>query len=151
MRFKRTEICVTCCKLKNLCSVCALDLDLKMSVKVRDLALGLKDPIAKQDVNREYYIQNAEDSMAANDGKTNLGQYGKLGAPGREVLKKVAEFEPYKRRVNLNERNEDKVEIKAEFTDPIEAKDKSITTLFVTNIPEIATDEDVKSFFTFTS
>ncbi len=60
MRFKKTEICQTCAKLKNVCQTCLLDLEYGLPIQVRDQALNLKDNIAKSDVNKEYFIQNAE-------------------------------------------------------------------------------------------
>ena len=60
MRFKKTEICQTCAKLKNVCQTCLLDLEYGLPIQVRDQALNIKDNIAKSDVNKEYFIQNAE-------------------------------------------------------------------------------------------
>ena len=60
MRFKKTEICQTCAKLKNVCQTCLLDLEYGLPIQVRDQALSIKDNIAKSDVNKEYFIQNAE-------------------------------------------------------------------------------------------
>ena len=83
MRFKKTEVCQTCAKMKNICQTCLLDLEygtvycyqytnqnrqmftflfctLGLPVQVRDHALGLKDEMPKSDVNKEYYTQNAE-------------------------------------------------------------------------------------------
>ena len=60
MRYKRTEICQTCCKLKNICQTCLLDLEYGLPVQVRDTAIGAKDEVPKSIVNREYYIQNTE-------------------------------------------------------------------------------------------
>lgn len=60
MRFKKTEICQTCAKLKNVCQTCLLDLEYGLPTQVRDQVLNVKDNLAKTDVNKEYYIQNAE-------------------------------------------------------------------------------------------
>ena len=35
MRFKKTEICQTCAKLKNVCQTCLLDLDYGLPIQVR--------------------------------------------------------------------------------------------------------------------
>ncbi|PKA65793.1 Zinc finger CCCH domain-containing protein 40 [Apostasia shenzhenica] len=40
-RFKKTEICQTCSKLKNVCQVCLLDLEYGLPVQVRDTALSI--------------------------------------------------------------------------------------------------------------
>ena len=65
MRFKKTEICQTCAKLKNVCQTCLLDLEYGLPIQVRDQALGVKDNIAKSDVNKEYFIQNAEKQVSS--------------------------------------------------------------------------------------
>ena len=57
MRFKKTEVCQTCCKLKNVCQTCLLDLEYGLPVQVRDQALQMKNEMPKSDVNREYYTQ----------------------------------------------------------------------------------------------
>ena len=41
MRFKKTEVCQTCAKLKNVCQTCLLDLDYGM------LYLGRRDKDTK--------------------------------------------------------------------------------------------------------
>mgnify|MGYP000087716845 CR=1 FL=1 len=58
-RYKKTEICQTCTKLKNVCQVCLLDLEYGLPVQVRDSALGINtnDVIPKSDVNREYFAE----------------------------------------------------------------------------------------------
>ena len=57
MRFKKTEVCQTCAKLKNICQTCLLDLEYGLPVQVRDAALKIKDDLPRSDVNREYYLQ----------------------------------------------------------------------------------------------
>ncbi|KAK9095641.1 hypothetical protein Scep_027110 [Stephania cephalantha] len=58
-RFKKTEVCQTCSKLKNVCQVCLLDLEYGLPVQVRDTALAINsnDTIPKSDVNREYFAE----------------------------------------------------------------------------------------------
>ena len=46
--------------MKNVCQTCILDLEYGLPVQVRDHALNVKDDIPKSDVNKEYFIQNAE-------------------------------------------------------------------------------------------
>ncbi|KAM0989948.1 hypothetical protein ACFX2J_008413 [Malus domestica] len=40
-RFKKSEICQTCSKLKNVCQVCLLDLEYGLPVQVRDTAMAI--------------------------------------------------------------------------------------------------------------
>ncbi len=60
MRFKKTEICQTCSKVKNVCQTCLLDLEFGLPVQVRDSALGLEDNAPRSDVNKEYFAQNMD-------------------------------------------------------------------------------------------
>jgi len=53
---KKTEICQTCAKLKNVCQTCLLDLTFNLPVQVRDSALGMTvGEMPKSDANREYF------------------------------------------------------------------------------------------------
>ncbi|KAF2538376.1 hypothetical protein F2Q70_00006684 [Brassica cretica] len=58
-RYKKTEICQTCSKLKNLCQVCILDLEYG---QVRDTTLNITshDSIPRSNVNREYFVEEHE-------------------------------------------------------------------------------------------
>nr|CAD7577089.1 unnamed protein product [Timema californicum] len=60
MRFKKTEVCQTCSRLKNVCQTCLLDLEYGLPIQVRDAALRIKDDLPRSDVNKEYYIQNMD-------------------------------------------------------------------------------------------
>lgn len=67
MRYKRTEICTTCAKVKNVCQTCLLDLEYGLPVQVRDSALGLKTnmPQGGDKTNLQYYVQGIEDRWGA--------------------------------------------------------------------------------------
>ncbi|KAF2359774.1 RNA recognition motif domain [Trinorchestia longiramus] len=98
MRFKKTEVCQTCSKLKNVCQTCLLDLEYGLPTQVRDEALSLQDDLPKSDVNKEYYIQNMERQMAnTSDGSTAAGALGKTKAPS-EMLMRLARTTPYYKR-----------------------------------------------------
>ncbi|XP_074310883.1 zinc finger CCCH domain-containing protein 40-like [Silene latifolia] len=85
-RYKKTEICQTCCKLKNVCQVCLLDLDYGLPVQVRDTALSISthDAIPKSDVNREYFAE--EHARKARAGLDYESSYGKM-RPNDTILK----------------------------------------------------------------
>jgi pre-mRNA-splicing factor RBM22/SLT11 len=63
MRFKKTEVCQTCARLKNVCQTCLLDLEYGLPIQVRDNALKVKDNLPRNEVNKEYYIQNLESQV----------------------------------------------------------------------------------------
>ena len=54
-RFKKTEICQTCAKVKNVCQTCLLDLEYSLPVEVRDKFLKEKVEIPKDVVNRDFW------------------------------------------------------------------------------------------------
>ena len=66
-RYKKTEVCQTCSKLKNVCQVCLLDLEYGLPVQVRDTALAINtnDAIPKSDVNREYIAEEQDQKVRA--------------------------------------------------------------------------------------
>lgn len=53
MRFKKTEVCQTCAKLKNVCQTCLLDLQYGLPTQVRDAALGMTEEMPTGIINRE--------------------------------------------------------------------------------------------------
>jgi pre-mRNA-splicing factor RBM22/SLT11 len=88
-RYKKTEVCQTCAKVKNVCQTCLLDLEfgilslspfilflpmqnycifplicthfyLGLPVQVRDTATPNSDPIPLSEANREYFQDQAE-------------------------------------------------------------------------------------------
>lgn len=102
MRFKKTEICQTCSKLKNVCQTCLLDLEYGLPTQVRDAALGLTSEIPTSDVNREYYMQNVEKKLNDAGGLEMVGQLATGGTGkamgGRELLMKLKRSTPYYKR-----------------------------------------------------
>uniref|UniRef100_A0A803VAK7 Pre-mRNA-splicing factor RBM22 n=1 Tax=Ficedula albicollis TaxID=59894 RepID=A0A803VAK7_FICAL len=97
MRFKKTEVCQTCSKLKNVCQTCLLDLEYGLPIQVRDAGLSLKDEMPKSDVNKEYYTQNMEREIANSDGTRPVGALGKATSTS-DMLLKLARTTPYYKR-----------------------------------------------------
>jgi pre-mRNA-splicing factor RBM22/SLT11 len=54
-RFKKTEICQTCAKVKNVCQTCLFDLQFGLPVEVRDSFLKEKIEVPKDPVNRDFW------------------------------------------------------------------------------------------------
>ncbi|XP_013408414.1 pre-mRNA-splicing factor RBM22 [Lingula anatina] len=96
-RFKKTEVCQTCSKLKNICQTCLLDLEYGLPVQVRDAALKLQDSMPKSDVNKEFFAQNAERDLANSDSSLAYGALGKSQSPS-DMLLKLARTTPYYKR-----------------------------------------------------
>eukprot|EP00126_Sphaerothecum_destruens_P000272 Sdes_comp10322_c0_seq1m1963 len=108
MRFKKTEICLTCARLKNVCQTCLLDLEFSLPVQVRDSALQLQDEVPTSHVNREFFVQNMERQLAAESGEISLyggsasgslvsqGEYAnKAPKASAEILSKLRGTAPY--------------------------------------------------------
>eukprot|EP00164_Ancoracysta_twista_P011243 GFYU01017271.1.p1 GENE.GFYU01017271.1~~GFYU01017271.1.p1 ORF type:complete len:384 (+),score=78.57 GFYU01017271.1:175-1326(+) len=91
-RFKKTEVCKTCAKVKNVCQTCLLDLQFSLPVQVRDTLMNAQASVPKSGVNREYFAENSERQLAAGD----VSAYGKA-APNMELLR-MARTEPYYKR-----------------------------------------------------
>lgn len=97
MRFKKTEICTTCAKVKNVCQTCILDLQYGLPVQVRDTALNIKQNGPTSDINREYFYDQMDKKL---EGPTSLieSSAGPSNRAGQELLKKMARTDPgYKR------------------------------------------------------
>lgn len=94
-RSKRTNICLTCARLKNCCQCCMLDLSFGLPIVVRDAALKMIAPGPESAVNREYFAQNHEKALEEGKG---LEGYEKTDEKARELLRKLANSEPYYRK-----------------------------------------------------
>ncbi|WKY04018.1 hypothetical protein Q1695_005194 [Nippostrongylus brasiliensis] len=98
-RYKNTELCQTCSKVKNVCQTCMFDLEYGLPVQVRDAALQIADNIPRQGANRDFYLQNAERAIANTDGTTPIGALANIGeSAGTEMLKRLARTAPYYKR-----------------------------------------------------
>ncbi|KAI8929340.1 hypothetical protein BC831DRAFT_444085 [Entophlyctis helioformis] len=93
MRWKKTEICQTCAKIKNACQCCMLDLDYGISTKIRDSVLDSKGAMPTDQVNTLYHVRNMEEQM----GDNKVVNHGRAESAAKEVLKKLARKggEPY--------------------------------------------------------
>ncbi|KAL3418937.1 RNA recognition domain-containing protein [Phlyctema vagabunda] len=91
-RSKRTNICLTCARLKNCCQCCMLDLSFGLPIVVRDAALKMLAPGPQSAVNREYYAQNHEKEIEEGGG---VEEYEKTDEKARELLRRLANSQPY--------------------------------------------------------
>lgn len=67
MRFRRTEICYTCAKLKNICQSCMFDLQYGLPVQIRDSVLNVRESVPKNEPNREYFLATNAARLARGD------------------------------------------------------------------------------------
>ncbi|KAI9802271.1 MAG: Pre-mRNA-splicing factor slt11 [Sarcosagium campestre] len=95
-RTKRTNICLTCARLKNCCQCCMLDLSFGLPIVVRDAALKLVAPGPESSVNREYFAQEHEREIE--EGRGGVEEYEKTDEKARDLLRRLANSEPYYRR-----------------------------------------------------
>ena len=93
MRFKTTEICTTCAKIRHVCQSCILDLDYHLPTQVRDAALGTSVKIPMSDINRQYFVNRMDALLDGASPEVTKELVGPSRA-GHEVLKKLARPEP---------------------------------------------------------
>lgn len=73
-----------------------LDLSFGLPITIRDAALKMIAPGPESAVNREYFAQNNEREIE--EGRGGLEAYEKTDEKARELLKRLAKSEPYRRR-----------------------------------------------------
>ncbi|EPE09186.1 pre-rna splicing factor [Ophiostoma piceae UAMH 11346] len=95
-RKKRTNICLTCARLKNCCQCCTLDLSFGLPIAVRDAALKMVAPGPTSEINRQYFAQN--NSEAIEKGLVGTEEYDKTDDKARELLQRLAQSKPYFRK-----------------------------------------------------
>ncbi|KAK5077701.1 Pre-mRNA-splicing factor slt11 [Exophiala xenobiotica] len=104
-RTKRTNICLTCARLKNCCQCCMLDLSFGLPLSVRDAALKMVAPGPNSEINREYYAQ--EHKKEIEEGRGAIEGYDKTDEKARELLRRLANSQPYYKRQRQLETNEE--------------------------------------------
>ncbi|KAL2134585.1 hypothetical protein VTI74DRAFT_11407 [Chaetomium olivicolor] len=95
-RKRRTNICLTCARLKNACQCCIMDLQFGLPIVIRDKALELIAPGPQSEINREYFAQNNE--RAIEEGRAGVEEYDKADEKARELLRRLAQSKPYFRK-----------------------------------------------------
>lgn len=82
-----------------------LDLSFGLPIVVRDAALKMVAPGPESSINREYYAQNNEREIEEGRGGTEV--YEKTDDKARELLRRLANSEPYYKRQRRLEASED--------------------------------------------
>ncbi|KAL7621687.1 Pre-mRNA-splicing factor slt11 [Parahypoxylon ruwenzoriense] len=94
-RKKRSNICLTCARMKNCCQCCMLDLQFGLPIQLRDAALKMVAPGPSSEINREYFAQNNEQAIEEGHGTE---EYEKTDEKARELLRRLANSKPYFRK-----------------------------------------------------
>ena len=82
-----------------------LDLSFGLPIVVRDAALKMVAPGPESSINREYYAQEHEREIE--DGRGGVEEYEKTDQKARELLRRLANSEPYYKRQRRIEATED--------------------------------------------
>lgn len=82
-----------------------LDLSFGLPIVVRDAALKMVAPGPESSINREYYAQNNEREIE--EGRGGTEEYDKTDDKARELLRRLANSEPYYKRQRRLEATED--------------------------------------------
>ena len=84
-----------------------LDLSFGLPIVVRDAALKMVAPGPESSINREYYAQ--ENEREIEEGRGGVEEYEKTDEKARDLLRRLANSEPYykrQRRLEANEENQ---------------------------------------------
>ncbi|KAK4103361.1 hypothetical protein N658DRAFT_565727 [Parathielavia hyrcaniae] len=95
-RKARTNICLTCARLKNACQCCIRDLKYGLNIIMRDVALNMASAGPQSEINREYFAQNNE--RAIEEGRVGVEEHEKADEKARELLRRLAQSKPYFRK-----------------------------------------------------
>ncbi|KAF1741469.1 hypothetical protein MXB_3259 [Myxobolus squamalis] len=95
MRYKKTEICQLCAKLKNVCQTCVFDLDYGLPTQVRDSVLNIKEPVPQGEVNKEYYRDVMERKLIGTDGTAEIGSMVGKTKSNNPILRRLQRQNPY--------------------------------------------------------
>lgn len=85
-----------------------LDLSYGLPIVVRDTALKMLAPGPESSINREYYAQ--ENEREIEEGRGGVEEYEKTDEKARELLRRLANSEPYYKRQRRLEASEDQPE-----------------------------------------
>ena len=83
--YKKTEVCQTCSKIKNVCQTCILDLQFGLPSQLRDAVLSHTDGtlvVPESDINREYFAQQHVALLASGHDPWQTGE-----TPNERLLK----------------------------------------------------------------
>ncbi|EIM22350.1 hypothetical protein WALSEDRAFT_60030 [Wallemia mellicola CBS 633.66] len=160
-RYKKTEICNTCAKMKHCCQTCILDLTYKIPVHLRDAALGMQSKAPTENLNRQYFAQNNEEQLKGNSTMVD-GGLGRAENAGKQILRDLAKKEPYYKPTKEQKSSNKPKEIKSmplTSTQSVAAApkmikldlkpplDTEVISLYCSQLPDDTTEDELKSAF----
>jgi pre-mRNA-splicing factor RBM22/SLT11 len=91
---------MTCARLRNCCQSCLLDLQFGLPIQIRDAALNLVAQGPNSNLNREYYAQNMEKTLAQEKEQGLLipAEYSKADSAAMKLLTKLSKADAYYKR-----------------------------------------------------
>ncbi|EPZ31876.1 hypothetical protein ROZALSC1DRAFT_27657 [Rozella allomycis CSF55] len=96
LRYKKTEVCQTCAKLKHCCQACLFDLEYGVATRVRDEILQIDQKnVPKTEVNRQFFARNLEERL---DPSQPFLDTKKADPAAKEILKRISSSQPYQKR-----------------------------------------------------
>ena len=141
-RTKRTNICLTCARLKNCCQCCMLDLSFGLPITVRDAALKMVAPGPQSSINREYYAQESS-------GQKEVG-YGPVPGPVRtqDSRRGVTGQRGGRGGARSGRQFPGTAILPPQPKDILPPADPNITSLFVTGVEDDLPEHAIRTFFT---
>jgi hypothetical protein len=134
-RFKRTEICQTCAKVKNLCQGCILDLKFGLSMELRDKYMKETINVPKDPINRDYWAYKISKNIDKMDlpydnpeNYTILERYlkSKGGNTSHSSINNTSnETKLSNNNLALNENSNEEIDKKSNFKETNESKDEN--------------------------
>lgn len=92
-KFRKTQICQMCARLKNVCQVCLLDLEYGLTVQSRDYGLSMAGFDSMQMPESEVGREWQQDLIESNAENGNLLEYDKVKPS--DVIMNVAKLNPH--------------------------------------------------------
>lgn len=103
-----------------------LDLSYGLPIVVRDAALKMLAPGPESDVNRQYYAQEHEKELE--EGRGDVEAYEKTDEKARELLRRLANSEPYYKRQRRQEAEENESQLTRRRSASPENSDRRLAT-----------------------
>jgi len=136
-KYKKSEICSLCSKIKNVCQFCLLDLQFGLPIEIRDKYLKNKIELPKEKQNVNFFINNFNQTLPYEEKGAYQKIYDKIKEDDFENINKEKKEETKKNIENNNNINFDKeinLENKSYENDKNENENENID--FIENVED---------------